>query len=746
MPPPAKKRDIADFFKPYARSSANTVPQKRPSPSQHVGGDADPTTKSKPALNKTPTAGRRLQNVANSPRSLVSSPRSATDARTAVSMPIRSPRPGPPSPESASTYKPRTLFVTERKDRGNLPGSKSSLNFADIPPTTPRVVEEKDVVVIRDSDDDSESLESLEDIFGRRKEDVTTSSTSPPEADGEKVEAERVKTMVSLTRGRSIPVVGKDKLRSLYAQERQRKFDISGILGDHFDDAEIEENVKKAQAAYEESQLELELGRQVELDRNLLAAVVQSEDGQDGLERLMNAVQRTEALASDKTFSFFGTDGPKDWAEEELPVQYSFPDAAIPRALWRKDDVAARSRAFLSGIMAELASRASLSDDVLTWTFHSVPVEPRDDLRHSYLRTLRECSPFWTRTSVSAQDVHSIFQILGAPSSSINEDARIEPQQRVLSEPATRDMKYLLAVLGLFQSICQDMDFMALSKLTSILCRLSLDSRLMTDSRIAQKVEECLERLLNLPDYELRLHVADRILSDIGHNLRDPTLQAQLLSHILPTSSTASKIRIQLAQIFLLGTETVNDSGLTSLQISLPALTDYISHSPFFGTRRRSTSDPVDYASLKALTLILDVAISDGGRPSTFSSRSEEHAFNRSVDHLADRIKAVFVSIADAGASHMRRTEAKDVLQALCWRLLYAVRTEARPQKHIFDPVTRKQRDGEEVRAEQRGKDFMAQYLAKGDQDEATGRHPLSQGSQRSESEILIRKQLQLSD
>lgn len=51
---------------------------------------------------------------------------------------------------------------------------------------------------------------------------------------------------------------------------------------------------------------------------------------------------------------------------------------------------------------------------------------------------------------------------------------------------------------------------------------------------------------------------------------------------------------------------------------------------------------------------------------------------------LAQKINAMFASIVDTGASHMKRTDAKEVLEAFHSRLLYAVRTEPKPKSMMF--------------------------------------------------------------
>lgn len=107
---------------------------------------------------------------------------------------------------------------------------------------------------------------------------------------------------------------------------------------------------------------------------------------------------------------------------------------------------------------------------------------------------------------------------------------------------------------------------------------------------------------------------------------------------------------------------------------------------PDFDTSRsqaRNSTQDFDFANLSALTFLLDVAIDDGHPPNP-CTKDAEKAFNASVDALADRIKSIFSAIEDSGASHMKRTEAKESLEALHYRLIYGVRTKPRPKKPLF--------------------------------------------------------------
>ncbi|KAI1622389.1 hypothetical protein EDD37DRAFT_471542 [Exophiala viscosa] len=764
-PPLQKGKAISDYFKPYIKPN---VPAKRPSPSIDEAEQTKNAAQSKSprkgaAGTSTPKAVRRTTEAkTRTPNAPSLSPLSARGS-SVRSIPFRSPRPQEPI-EPPSTYKRASLFGTDRKTNPVSPAPAKPFSFADLPTSTQAVLKAGQVVEIRDSDDDTasvDSLESLGQLFGKKKDGNTTSLSSSPEVDENELEAQRVKTLSAFTRGRSDPLVGKDKLRALHAKQKATNFDLSGIIGDHDDDAAVEQKVQQSRADYEASRAPSPRGNH-SLDRKLLAAVVDAEDGDGGVSRLMDAVERTEALASDRVFLFFGADGVNDW-HEKPPMLYDYPKRAIPDSTWRPGDDDARSRAFKSGYMSELASRGRISDEALRWTFDSVVLEQDDGSRPAYIECLQNASPSWTRNNVTAQDVQTVFQTLGADVANFQDAVPIQPKYRLVSEPARRDPKYLLAALDLFQSIAQDMDFIGLSKLTSMLCRLAIDSELMSDGQVTCKVEQSLEHLLSLPDHDLREHVFERMIADVGQHLKEPTLQAYLLSHLLPTSTTASRVRTTLARIFFMGTEESEPTQNLSPRDNLDRLTERISTSEPFMPKRHRDPRKVDYTALRAQAYILDTAIADGGRPADFDSRAEEVAFNKSVDKLAESVRLTFTSIINTGTSHLSRTEAKAALQTLYWRLLYSVRTEVRPRKNIFDARTGLIRESREFNSEEKGKNVMKQFLARKEQRNAEAdadnqRHAsqgvsepggnviLSGSSEPSETEVMIRRQLGLSE
>jgi len=105
-------------------------------------------------------------------------------------------------------------------------------------------------------------------------------------------------------------------------------------------------------------------------------------------------------------------------------------------------------------------------------------------------------------------------------------------------------------------------------------------------------------------------------------------------------------------------------------------------------TRRLQVSqftitNATDFSDLAASISILSIGIDRIDRPSSPCSKDAELAFNRDVDSLTSKINSMFNNIVDTGASHMKRTEAKEVLECFQRRLEYAVRTKPKPKKKM---------------------------------------------------------------
>lgn len=752
MAPENSKCNIADFFRPSAKSNPpKTIPAKRPSPVPDDELDADAIFKDKYPKHTGPCTPRtqlRVKDTVSSPYKSPFGPRSGAS----VTIPIRSPKPNPsqtPSKDlglASPVSRKGGLFSFAGNDQVH-DQDKKPLSFADIPTSGQSIVKDGKIVAVRSSDDeDSDSLCSLDDILGWNRRDVPTGSSSPPDVDEEDPEAQRARSLSAFTCGRSNVLVGRDKLRELTSKANAFNFDMSLLVGDHFDDEESEANVTKAKKGYKASHDQEKLKREGLIDRSVLASLVDEEQGTDNVQRLYNAVERTDALATEPTWSMFTSRLSFADSLSMLP----FPDLSENSGTWSDclEDPALRNRAYLSGYVAENAMEGIIRDEIVTWTFNSIVSEPRDDLRNSFVRVVEAARRTWTCTNLTPTLLQQTFCRLGADPIKTKCTGEIRPESAVPSESTTASYSQLISMIEVLSCLAADMTSDALSVFIKLLMRLAIDTTLMKNSHTCVVVEDALSSLLGHNEGQVAASVALSIIEDIGMRIKDPFLQTQTLKRILPNSSTAASLRIHLANLFLFGAdgELLPLSNISNPTINLQHLTAHLRGPRYDISRSTTQNTPFNYSTLSSLIYIFDAALADGGRPTTFHDPESERKFNHDVDILADRVRSIITSIADTGASHMRRTEAKEALNALHFRLLYAVRTKPRPKKSVFGG-----RDGGEYRAEERSRGKMQQFLGRRkdrkERDEISGLRPdLGSLSQKSESEELVRKQLGIED
>ncbi len=111
----------------------------------------------------------------------------------------------------------------------------------------------------------------------------------------------------------------------------------------------------------------------------------------------------------------------------------------------------------------------------------------------------------------------------------------------------------------------------------------------------------------------------------------------------------------------------------------MKAITRYLSQPRFI------INSETNYPGLAAAIAILAIGLDNGDPPPTEATKETITAFNNDVDMLAQRIKGMFTQIVDTGASQMRRTEAKEVLESFHSCLVYAVRTKQKPKGMMWE-------------------------------------------------------------
>lgn len=576
--------------------------------------------------------------------------------------------------------------------------------------TTQRIYKDSKLVAVKDSDDDEDdnsSMESLSDLFARTKQKTAFVSSGSlgnrvhPRNDEQ--EGERRRLLGMYTGGaRHLPLFRRDELKAYLVRSQSAKPDLS-ILKD-IDDHEEDTRVAKADEELAQSLKELDEMKQTAIDKKLLASILQSdlprnEGDDDRLARIMNAVDRTEALAGEHVFSFFGLRGIKSSAskdQKDLP----FPNTTMSAHLQDKE---ARDEYYLSGFMTEQAGLKALDDEYVRWTYRAYMQESSNELRQAYLNMISASSPRWTRSGLTAQNVQSSFEALGACAEVLRDGEGVQRRAMPKREHLIHEYDELTAILRLYHVLCEDMDFSTLSKLSSLIVRLSLDDEVMSDVDVCSTAAALLEKLANLSNAESRRHVHERIEAELLTCITDASLQAQFFHHFVPTSQYGVELRVALARKIILEHSTSDDASKQDSQDldknlarpedshPLAVLTDHIATSRTWQTHN---SYQPDYTGLKALTFILDIAIADGQPdlllPHDPSSPRRTHSdreklFNEFVDDLADLLHDRASQIQDSGASHLSRSILKDAIQALHGRLIYSVRTRKKRRRHVFD-------------------------------------------------------------
>ncbi|KAI9675251.1 MAG: hypothetical protein M1817_001153 [Caeruleum heppii] len=225
---------------------------------------------------------------------------------------------------------------------------------------------------------------------------------------------------------------------------------------------------------------------------------------------------------------------------------------------------------------------------------------------------------------------------------------------------------------------------------TCLLFRLCLDGRAMNDIRIGQSVQDSLISLTDCGPSESWDQILRLLRETIAGFTDDSALRLQMLQQIPISTSRLHYLRRCLAVRFFLEDE--QQSGGIS-RFSLGRVMQRLQDSRF------NINTAIDYGDLAAMMGILDIALDNGLDPSETLIPENEHDFNQQIDILAQQIKTKFTQIMDTGASHMKRTEAKEVLDRLHYRLVYAVRTKPKVKQDIFQSrLTTKEIEGEDPR------------------------------------------------
>ena len=550
------------------------------------------------------------------------------------------------------------------------------------------------LIAVRDSDEDDEdsnsSLDDLEDILGTRIRDTPSTSSSPPDPGIDHFRDIRAK--VPRLHDRT-PIIGKAAILATKTTVPKHRFNLDDILARHLDDKALENIVAKTKESYS---LRQSPQSATDTDRNLLAAIAfdQDDDGAKGATRLMGAVERTEAINGDWSWSFFRTGLPQRVLNQPVEFPAEKLDQRFRDSFLIEEQL--RLRTFLSGYVADSQSMVDFGDAFIKYLFDQIINEAREDLCNAYIAILQRMPQVSKKSQVTPQFIDSMFLRLGATSEALQQGV-IQPSKRSQTR-AEPDFQLLIRLLKALKSVVKSMSKDGIERFSELLVRLMVDETLMTEPSISNSVEDTISEIFDSLSYERSEQLSDCLYNESTTFLTDPILQKQLLSHIPPASYHLCNLRLRLAQSFLFSPSSPPE------QFSVTSLLSHLTTSPMFSVLTTATS--ADLSSYPFPMLLAHLTFLDMTLSSTLSlplRLSDPKEFNSQVDALADRLKVIFSNITDTGASHMTRTEAKEKLEALMMKLAFVLRTKPRPKKSYFR--------GEGDEDVQTGRDVMKKFL-----------------------------------
>ncbi|KAL4805803.1 hypothetical protein BDV18DRAFT_139879 [Aspergillus unguis] len=582
----------------------------------------------------------------------------------------------PDTPGGPSAQLKRSLIRTTEtsvETIDNDPAPDSSFQSTG-PTTSQRVIKKGREVVISSDGDESDSvgsIESSEDILAMF---LTPGSKSQP--------VEEKKTM-------TLPEQKSPKKKGVPAwkvKPKKYKNSLSALVTQAVDDYETESGINKLKAQIEAESALRDDAEQVNgsniHEGTLASAINDGADDSVGLQRLLDAVRRTEAFDLGKSWSFFDLQAP-------LPPAPDFPRDCVCSGTYlatlREPD--SRERAFYSGIIDFAISRDLLPDELIKWIFHSIPSETRDNLRNAYCRTLKRLSAERMEILIRPDDIDTLFWQMGARPEALVRSDLIVPDANPSTKPLEPEPQHhtaLISVLGFFREAASLLADDTRNHILSIILRLSLDPSLTCNTTLCSEIERTIPVVLDAVPDETADRLANQICQIAYTTLKDTELQSRLLEHIVPVNEYIATLRRRLAYIFLTD-DPAADVGSQDGKSEINRITNILKDPRFDVKRYKRKDQPdYDYGQLIAITTMLNIIIESGWSETQFPDKVHEKIFNSEVDLLAERVKKIFSAIEDSGASHLKRTVAKEAMECLHYRIVYSVRTMPPVKKSVF--------------------------------------------------------------
>lgn len=182
-----------------------------------------------------------------------------------------------------------------------------------------RVIKNGKVVITSSDGDDTDSVTSMDDPDDLLR--MFTSSASPVmKQDGKEHTLSPARPLNHSSKTRTT----KNKKLSSSTAAPSYKFSLETLVTDAVDDNEVEADIAKFKQALESSENAAnsgDKGQKGGLREEMLASAIDLDENDSSFQRLLDAVNRTDAFGHDLSWSFF-----EDYAHDQAPSPESFPN------------------------------------------------------------------------------------------------------------------------------------------------------------------------------------------------------------------------------------------------------------------------------------------------------------------------------------------------------------------------------------------------------------------------------------
>ena len=521
-----------------------------------------------------------------------------------------------------------------------------------------RVIRNGDTYILNSDEESDLSLQDLDEILNRRRAPESPKTQNAP--------SHKPRERRDLKRKRSPPpfsAMPRLSLKDLAAHAKNYQASKEDITRT--------KDLLEAQSKLDECAI---------VDSDLVNELMQNRVKEEDTDRLKLAIMRTDALQYDLRWSFF------DDAEgtHELQDCPDVGECGLASSLLKP---AMRQQTFLSGFVEDFMMQTTLPNEMLSWILDAACLEPREDIRQAYTQVVKQ-TPVQFTTLLSVDRLADLFLKIGACRAALLLETPVDPLQAISNKHENIPRaSCFLPFADILHLLAPHMENDVIIYIICLTCRLLMDTHVTSNGHLVNRIEHLLTDFLSqllyhkISSSQSQQTSRTRILCNLYRTTNQPQLRVLLLRNLPVLSLDWLHIRRHLALSWFLSVTPTPNSPAFSFDIIM----SHLSSTPLM------LNNTTNFSTFTPLIQILNIALDSCDRPNlcTYTNaddrRINERKFNSNIDAITSKLRAMFLTIIDSGASDLRRTEAKEALEELRVRLLYTVRTRPPAKKSVFN-------------------------------------------------------------